>query len=274
MPETHWTRKEGQPYRPPAQQAWATGAVQEQNEEALYAFGELALFTLMWRPKDHEAGLVARCSTCFTGAQSRQAEAFKQPTRRECPDCFGTTFEGGFRAQIIRPALWADRNAEDTDQHRGVVVSETLNLETTGDFTLRKNDYVFRFDNTRYQVEAKTEVVLRTGFHSPETIQSFAGQTTARRENEGTVAFLIPPTDPELVGDVLGTLGGSVLPDLNLLSLIRPGGYLVEGQPVPAHGGGVSNIVTGHGPPSPTLVVPAGSYYLDLDTGILYEAAP
>lgn len=269
MPQSHADRKVSQPFRPAPAMSWTSRHTSHFQSEALYAVGELALFTLMWRPIDFERGLVTRCSTCFEGPEARQAAAFQQPTKKKCPDCYGTTYEGGFRAQIVRPTIMADRNAETTDVHRGVVTIDSLAFETTPDFTLHKGDYLFRFDNTRFQCEEKKEAIIRTGFASPQSQESFSGLSTAHLEDPTSVAFAIPPLDPTLLRNVLSTLGGQVMPDLDTFSLVRPNGYLMEGVPVLTSGTGLGNIATGYGPPGSEVVAP---YYLDLDTGILYEA--
>lgn len=224
---THPARKESQPYRAEAYQPWATAQVDKSHEEALYGYGELCLYTLMWRPQDHEDGLVQRCSTCWGGARSRQAEAFRQPTTRECPDCFGTTFDGGFRAQIVRPTLFADRNHEISEEARGYITSDTLQVETTGDFTMNKGDFLFRFDNDRYQMEQKREVILRAGFAPPVNTESFGGTTTAHLEDETSVAFKIPPTNPADVLALLGKTGPFVVADIVAGDVIAPNGYLI-----------------------------------------------
>jgi hypothetical protein len=265
-------RKESQPYRPADHQYWGSALVEDQHVEALYMWGELAVYTLMWRPIDHEQGLVDRCPRCFDGAMSRQARAFGQATESECPECYGTTFEDGFRAQIIRPTIFADRNSEMRDESRGTVVSDTIMVDTTGDFTMHKGDYIFRYDNTRWQVEEKREAVVRPGFGPPQHVDSFAGTTTARRDDQTTVSFKIPPTDPIILRDVLGTYGGAILPDLDLFTVVRPGGYLIEGGPPLDSSvvGGLAAVKTGHGVPDPDDFEP-NEIYLDLDTGILYK---
>lgn len=223
-------RKDSQPIRTGPGQPWASDLVESSHAEALYAFGEYVIFTLMWRPKDFEMGLVGRCQTCFVGTASRQAAAFQQPTKRECPDCYGTTYEGGFRAQIIRPALLADRNQEVSEENRGVVVTDTIQMETTSDFRLHKGDYVFRGDNTRFQTEEKNEAVVRTGFGAPLTSDSSAGTTTAHREETTSVAFLIPPLNPTpVLAGLTPALGTAPLAaDLDQYSTIRPHGYLID----------------------------------------------
>lgn len=228
MVQAHPSRKDGQPFRTTPLMDWASEQIQASHDEALYSFGELAMFTLMWRVKDHERGLVERCTTCFDGPGSRAAAVFNQPTVNECPDCFGTTFEGGFRAQVIRPTILDDRDDEITDQARGVVRMDTLNFETTTDFTLHKGDYIFRFDNTRFQTEEKDEAIVRAGFGPPLESDSFSGSASGHLEEKTSVAYRIPPTDPQVLATVLGIPGSFTVSQINALDMVRPNGYLID----------------------------------------------
>lgn len=226
MVQAHPSRKDGQPFRTQTEMDWASEQVRASHDEALYAFGEFAMFTLMWRSMDFEAGLVGRCQTCFAGPGSRAAAAFNQATVNKCPDCYGSTYEGGFRAQIIRPTILDDRNDEVTDQERGVVRMDTLNFETTSDFNLRKGDYLFRFDDTRFQTEEKEMSVVRTGFGPALDAESFSGTSTAHLEEKTAVAHLIPP-DPATLALVLGIKGSFTVSQITALDQIRPNGYLL-----------------------------------------------
>lgn len=225
----HPARKTGHGYLAALTQPFADAVVDNSHEEALFAFGEWCLFTLMWRPHDHKRGLVGRCPVCWEGPLQRQAEAFQQATQRECPACFGTTFEGGFRAQIIRPALWSDRNQEISEEARGYTLSDTLLAETTGDFVLHKGDYVFRGDNSRYQVEEKREVIMRSGFVTPATPTSIGGGFTGHLEDPTSPAFRIPPiADPALaeMKALLATPGPFKVENMAVYDVIAENGYL------------------------------------------------
>jgi len=193
------SRKPNQPYVARIPQQWASDLVVAQHEEALWTYGENCLFTLMWRATDFAKGLVERCSICYVG--DRGAKAFRQPpSKKGCDGCYGTTFEGGFREQVVRPAIFSDRNVEEDDSERGTFATDSLQVETTGDFAFRNGDYIFRLDGSRYQAEEKGEGILRTGFATPNSIDSFRGGIpVARLEDDTAVAFVIPlPEDQTL----------------------------------------------------------------------------
>jgi hypothetical protein len=183
-------------------EAWAEDEVRQQHLEALFAFGEWACFALMWRPADEAAGLVERCSTCYVG-EGRAARAFRQGAQEKCPNCYGTTFEGGYRARVIRPAIFTDRVADSQDAPRGTLVTDQVTVETTIDFTFHRGDYVFRASGERYQGDEKNAVVVRSGFDNPDQAIAVAGSISqARLEDKASVAYLIPPT-PEVLATVL-----------------------------------------------------------------------
>lgn len=219
-----FARKFSQPMLAQRPQNWASRLLGSSHEEALFAYGEYGIFTLMWRPEDYANGLVDHCPVCFEGTKGRQAAAWQQPTKRECPNCFGTTFEGGYRAQIVRPMLMSDRQTVVADMREGTTETDTMQFETTSDFTFTLGDYVIRADNTRYQCDTKPEIVVRTGFDDPQSHESLNSAATAHLEAKTSVAYLIPPTDPSPLLDIEGPFTVSDVETLNLT--IRPGGYL------------------------------------------------
>lgn len=188
------------PFWLPDRQDFVIDQERSRHTEALYHFGEYAMFVVLWRIQDHEAGHVERCPKCYT-AYGKTAEVYQQSARSECPECFGTTFEGGYRARIVRPALWDDTKDDHSPDHaRGEIIRSTATIQTTGDFYLRTNDYAFRGDGTRWQVKAGAEVAVQTGFHQSSPASAVVGYTfaNAAREDESSVAFVIPPTPAEL----------------------------------------------------------------------------
>lgn len=222
------SRKPTQPYREAGVQDWANNLLLASHEEALYAFGEYVLFTMLWRAQDYQDGLVDLCTEC---AVSRQALAFNQPERKKCDICYGTTFanpgEGGFRAQIIRPVLWGDSKQELGEEKQGQVYTDTINIETTSDFILRKGDFAFRGDGLRYQVEEKDHAVLRTGFDLAPDKDSFQGSATVHLEEQTAVCYIVPPTDAADLVTLLDVASGKPVWDLPAADTISTNGYLL-----------------------------------------------
>jgi hypothetical protein len=185
---------EVQPYYLRDPQPWAVEQERLRHNEAMYHVGEMCMFTLMWHVLDFEAGLVARCNRCFV-ARGKVAEAYGQASQNKCPDCFGTTFEGGFRAQIVRPAIFTDTDEDERPDRRGVIHPNDVGLETTTDFRVRQGDFAFRADGTRWYLRGPERVTLRAGFGYPGQRDEAVGYNHAKVtvEDPDSVAYLIPP---------------------------------------------------------------------------------
>lgn len=179
----------------PDVQNWAVQQEQQRHDQALYARGEYAVFVLMWHVIDFKAGRVERCSRCYASANALVASVYEQATEAKCPACFGTTYEGGYKAILVRPSLW-DSNEEDyRSSPRGEIAVQTVSVQSTSDFRMRTGDYIFRADGSRYQMRTMSSNELRTGFGLPGQ-GSVVGYNygTVNREDESSVAYLLPPS--------------------------------------------------------------------------------
>lgn len=191
-------------------QRWAIGEERRRHVQALWQFGELAVFCLMWTAADEAAGLVVRCLRCFANpslsTEDRISASYGQGNQYACTDCFGTQFEGGFRALIVRPAIFNDMDKGQTKGAKGVVQPGTLGIETTPDFRIRPGDYCFRSDGDRFQLRQPRRTTLRTGFATPWQADAAIdyNQLNAALEDPASVAYQIPPARSELA-QVLGT---------------------------------------------------------------------
>lgn len=191
-------------------QNWAIEQEQQRHAQALYTLGEMACFILMWHEIDFQRGLVGRCTTCYATADpllNRVTNVYNQPTRNKCPDCFGTTFEGGFRARIVRPVIITDTDETEKPDRRGAVHTDDMEVESTWDFRSRNGDFLLRADGSRWRLGAPQRTTLRTGFAHPSQLATAIAYSAMRAsyEEEGTVAYLLPPTDPEQLQAVLTT---------------------------------------------------------------------
>jgi hypothetical protein len=200
----------GQNYYLRQRQNWAIEQEQQRHAQALYTVGEMACFVLMWHEIDFLRGLVQRCSTCYQTSDpliNRITQVYNQPTRNKCPDCFGTTFEGGFRARIVRPVIITDTDETEKPDRRGMVHTDDMQVETTWDFRSRNGDYLLRADGSRWRLSAPQRTTLRTGFAHPSQLGTAIAYSALRAsyEEEGTVAYLLPPTDAGQLEAVLTT---------------------------------------------------------------------
>jgi len=186
-----------QPYYVRESQRFAVDQERQRHSQALYTLGEYTMFCLMWHIQDYENGLVGKCPLC---SESPYAEAYKQPERNKCPNCFGTTFDGGYKALIVRPAIFSDTDEGQAYQARGVVNSDDLDMESTPDFRVRSGDYCFRSTGDRFFLRVPQRVTLRTGFATPFQRTMAVGYNHARAsmEDPSTVSYLIPPATQDL----------------------------------------------------------------------------
>lgn len=197
QPTSAYVASSRQPYYLREPQRWAVDQERQRHSQALYMVGEWTMFCLMWHLQDFENGLVGRCTHC---SSSRTATAYQQPERNMCTFCFGTTFEGGFKALIVRPALFGDTDEGQAFQARGVVNSDDLDMESTPDFRVRSGDYCFRATGDRFYLRVPQRVTLRTGFSTPYQRAMAVGYNHAHAslEDHSTVSYLIPPKSDDL----------------------------------------------------------------------------
>jgi hypothetical protein len=199
-----------QPYWLREPQNWAVEQERMRHAQAIFALGEWAMFFLMWQVLDYEAGLVGRCTVCYPSGNAlakASADVYNQPTRNKCPSCFGTTFEGGYRARIIRPVIFGDTDEDERVNKRGTTHPDDVAVETTWDFRVFAGDFVVRPDNSRWQLSAPTRVTLRSGFEYPDQKRTSLTYNNIRAmyEEPTTVAYTLPPTDRAAIGPILNT---------------------------------------------------------------------
>lgn len=162
------------------------------QDEAILGFGELSIFVLFWSIYDHERGDVDRCPTCWT-ATNGVAEAYGQASRSRCSDCFGTSFEGGARAIVYRPALWATDSTTEGPQKRGVITSESAQIQSVSTFTARQGDLIARADGTRWRIGRAEAAEFTTGFGNEDNMPTLMRALfTANLVDTGAPMFDIP----------------------------------------------------------------------------------
>lgn len=224
MPIRSGDQATAQPYYVRDRQDWAVAQERQRHNQALFQVGEYAMFVLMWHVEDHEAGLVARCTRCsprLDPVQSQIADTYKQPEQHKCPACYGTSFEGGYKARIIRPAIFSDADEDEQRVARGVTNPQALSVESTTDFRVRTMDYVFRSTGDRFQLRVPNRITLRTGFATPHQSSDAIGYNHARasQEDRTSVAYLIPPTEAETVAML--NRGARLPEDFSAVEVIR-----------------------------------------------------
>jgi len=162
---------------------WAQIDQQRFHDETLQWFGEECIVRLLWRAEDAAAGLVTYCQTCQDSfnptnpdamTQARMSRAYRQTGNSYCPDCYGTTFTGGFQPVAYHLYMLA----ADTEDIRkslstGQFWQERPQVQFSWYPTLRQGDLVFRVTSwngntptstgARFQVSAVDPKTVRTG---------------------------------------------------------------------------------------------------------------
>ena len=180
-------------YVVPDVKPWEIENERARHDQALYRLGEYAVFVLLWTVQDFEAHLVGRCRTCYVPAEP-VADTWKQAAYFKCPDCLGTTFEGGYKALIVRPSMWTWDEPKQQQQERGVVNTNVATVQTTADFRMQPKDYIIRGDGSRWQVQQVEGTHLDTGFGTQSGIWDATQftYTNVTREDESSPIYLLP----------------------------------------------------------------------------------
>jgi hypothetical protein len=196
-----------QPYWLRESQDWAVEQERNRHTEALWQLGELAMFALMWTLDDFQQKLVDRCNRCYV-ARGLISDVYGQGDQEKCPDCFGTTFEGGYKAIIIRPTIFGDTDRNLRQHSRGVINEDDVDVESTVDFRVRTGDYLFRITGDRFALRVPQRTTLRAGFGSPWQTTTAIGYNFARAviQDPADVSYTIPP-DAVRLRSVLSKVG-------------------------------------------------------------------
>lgn len=185
----------------PDYEGWAVEQVQARHNGALWRLGEYSMFVLLWRIEDFEAGLVGRCPECV-GSMGDIGEVYHQSALTRCPTCYGTTFEGGFKARIVRPALWDFSETTNRVESHGEVEKANAAVQSTNDFAMRTGDYIIRADGTRWRVQSLSTNHLHTGFGFPgraETVVGFNYGTVILQDEASNAYSVQLPADPSFL---------------------------------------------------------------------------
>jgi hypothetical protein len=223
----------GNPYWLADGQPWAVDHLTRSHNDALYRIGEYVIFFLLWQPEDFTHGLVERCSECFIPF-GEQAEVFQQPSRANCPTCLGTTFEGGWRARIIRPIILDFTEEQDVTGQRGQYQTSTASIETTNDFRGRVGDFFVRADGTRWTMKEVRSEYIESGFQAStpqRSVHGFSYPNCAFEEHTSPI-YLADPRDPAELVTLLDKRHWHYPPDFSSFDIARAD--LIDRLPLPA----------------------------------------
>jgi len=162
---------------------WSQIDQQRFHDETLQWYGEECIVRLLWRAEDAQAGLVTYCQTCqdspdpsnpSNNIQSRVSKAYRQTGNSYCPECYGTTFTGGFQPTAYHLFMLA---ADTEDVRKNLSTGQFWQQNPRVQFSwfprLRTGDLVVRVEQwqgnlptlatTRFQVSTVSPQTIRTG---------------------------------------------------------------------------------------------------------------
>jgi hypothetical protein len=184
--------------RPPYQRPEHYAVEQEilRHDDAVNWYGEMTAFIQWWHVDDFVNGLVARCTRCFPWQDSderRIAEAFEQASQTKCPVCYGTTFEGGYKAITYAPAIWSPGpESSDAIGRHGDHYVRSAQVQPSSIVKLRDGDTAVRLDGTRWRLASPLEGELSTGFgFHGELNEQMRSAITANIQDPTSVDYLV-----------------------------------------------------------------------------------
>jgi len=127
------------------------------HDETLQWYGEECIVRLLWRAEDAKAGLVTYCQTCQdspdptnpnSSVQSRVSQVYRQSGNSYCPDCYGTTFTGGFKPTCYHLYMLASDTPESRQNlQTGQFWKENPSVQFSWFPQIRTGDLVVRVDS-------------------------------------------------------------------------------------------------------------------------------
>lgn len=162
------------------------------HDDAVHYFGEMTAVVMMWNQRDFDLGKVGRCEECFT-SWGDVTDAYEQSSKRKCPACFGTTFQGGFRAIVYRPCIWDFDSDEKQDyEKRGYTQAGRAGVQTVAGLTLHDNDYLIRQDGSRWRMGPPSDDHIVTGFSPVGQLIPSGSILQVQREDPSSIVYMIP----------------------------------------------------------------------------------
>ena len=208
-----------QPYFLKTPDYYVIGQERQRHAEAIMAYGEYAMFCLLWNAIDFNDGLVQHCPNCYSTIDGI-SDTYNQPSISKCPICYGTTFFllsagvdglGGLKARIIRPCLWNPTDESQRLTAQGEIITSVSQVQSISDFRMRTGDVIMKADGTRWRVATHETDSIISGFQAANDVRAMIGYNygQATREDESMPVFLIPPD----TATVISVLDTSVIPN-------------------------------------------------------------
>jgi len=187
---------------------WAEIDQQRFHNEALQWYGEECIVRQLWRAEDAAMGLVTYCQTCqdspnpanpTASIQSRVSNVYRQTGNSYCPDCYGTTFTGGFKTTCYHLyMLAADTPEVRSNLSTGQFWKQNPNVQFAWYPEIRVGDLVVRvsaWSNDNPIATTDRFIVSTVNVQTVRTGPGIAYDTT-KIVNQFTTLENLPPSHP------------------------------------------------------------------------------
>jgi hypothetical protein len=168
-----------------SREQWTQVDQQRFHDEALQWYGEQCIVRLLWRAEDAAAGLVGYCQTCQdspnpsqpnVAIQSRVSNVYKQTGNSYCPDCFGTTFSGGFQPTCYHTYMLASDTEDDRrNMSTGQFWKQNPRVQLSWFPQIRVGDLVVRVESWNGDTPTVTSERFQVSSVSPQSIRTGPG---------------------------------------------------------------------------------------------------
>jgi len=164
---------------------WTQIDQQRFHDEALQWYGEECVVRLLWRAEDAAQGLVTYCETCqdspnpanpSASVQSRVSKVYRQTGNSYCPDCYGTTFTGGFKPVAYHLYMLASDTPEvRRSLQTGQFWQENPQVQLSWYPQIRQGDLVIRIENWDGDTPLLSSLYFQVSTVAPHTIRTGPG---------------------------------------------------------------------------------------------------
>jgi len=166
------------------------------HDETLQWFGEECIVRLLWRAEDAAAGLVTYCQTCqdspnpsnpSSSVQSRLSNVYKQSGNSYCPECFGTTFTGGFQPTAYHLYMLAS-DIEDVRKNlsTGQFWQQNPRVQFSWYPQIRQGDLIARVESWSNNIPTSISELFQVNSVFPQTIRTGPGPAQQYPNRVGT----------------------------------------------------------------------------------------
>lgn len=177
-------------------------------EDGMRLCGATWLVRRMWTLQDLKDGLVKRCPVCWDEVNHQS----KRPN--DCPNCYGTTFDGGYRPVEIRRVVVNENQNQDTEYDKdGVNTKFDVSVKMACEPIYHDGDvFAEVLEMTGTRVTLMGRIFQIDGPVKPQTLQGVTSSNNTEMTtnfqrmvvSQSAVGRLLLPTDARYTSDFWG----------------------------------------------------------------------